>query len=124
MSDAWTPQEYAYQSESRAKDAEIQRLRSALASAEAQLSTVREKALEGDAGLRAAIRAAELALFVIRKQGVMPNTSWETGFNSDLATAKNALAALSSLPPAAGRGENCVGLPVANEPPRSSTEGA
>lgn len=38
-------------------------------------------------GLDAAIRAANLALFVIRKQGVMPNSSWEAGFNKDLATA-------------------------------------
>lgn len=39
------------------------------------------------AGLDAAIRAAKLALFVIRKQGVMPNSSWESGFDSDLAKA-------------------------------------
>lgn len=45
-------------------------------------------------GLEAAIRAAKLALFVIRKQGVMPNSSWESGFNSDLKTAEDALAAL------------------------------
>lgn len=38
-------------------------------------------------GLDAAIRAANLALFVIRKQGVMPNSSWESGFKSDLAKA-------------------------------------
>ena len=42
------------------------------------------------AGLDAAIRAAELALFVIRKQGVMPNSSWEDGFKKDMATAKAA----------------------------------
>jgi hypothetical protein len=46
-------------------------------------------------GLEAAIRAAKLALFVIRKQGVMPNSSWESGFNSDLKTAEDALAALT-----------------------------
>jgi len=46
-------------------------------------------------GLEAAIRAAELALFVIRKQGIMPNASWESGFDSDLAKAKAALAALT-----------------------------
>lgn len=45
-------------------------------------------------GLEAAIRAAKLALFVIRKQGVMPNSSWESGFNSDLKAAEDALAAL------------------------------
>lgn len=41
-------------------------------------------------GLGSAIRAAELALFVIRKQGVMPNSSWQAGFEKDLATAKAA----------------------------------
>lgn len=43
--------------------------------------------------LEAAVRAAKLALFVIRKQGIMPNASWENGFNKDLATAEAALAA-------------------------------
>jgi hypothetical protein len=38
-------------------------------------------------GLDAAIRAAKLALFVINKQGVMPNSSWESGFKSDLDKA-------------------------------------
>jgi hypothetical protein len=42
-------------------------------------------------GLLAAIRAAELALFVIRKQGIMPNSSWQAGFERDLTTAKSAL---------------------------------
>jgi hypothetical protein len=41
-------------------------------------------------GLSAAIRAAKLALFVIRKQGVMPNSSWESGFEKDLAIAEAA----------------------------------
>lgn len=41
-------------------------------------------------GLDAAIRAATLALFVIRKQGVMPNSSWESGFEKDMAAAKAA----------------------------------
>jgi FAD/FMN-containing dehydrogenase len=55
-------------------------------------------------GLEAAIRAAKLALFVIRKQGVMPNSSWESGFNSDVKIAETALAELtkpseSKLPP-------------------------
>lgn len=45
-------------------------------------------------GLEAAIRAAKLALFVIRKQGVMPNSSWESGFESDMKTSEAALAAL------------------------------
>lgn len=43
-------------------------------------------------GLDAAIRAAKLALFVIRKQNVMPNSSWESGFEKDLAIATAALA--------------------------------
>lgn len=47
-------------------------------------------------GLEAAIRAAKLAIFTIRKQGVMPNSSWESGFNSDVKTAENALAAIRS----------------------------
>jgi hypothetical protein len=46
-------------------------------------------------GLEAAIRAAKLALFVIRKRDVMPNSSWEAGFNSDLKTAEDAMAALT-----------------------------
>lgn len=45
-------------------------------------------------GLEAAIRAAKLALFVIRKQDVMPNSSWESGFNADLKTAEDVLATL------------------------------
>lgn len=49
-------------------------------------------------GLEAAIRAAKLALFVIRKQGVMPNSSWESGFDGDLKTAEAALARRQSAP--------------------------
>jgi hypothetical protein len=45
-------------------------------------------------GLEAAIRAAKLALFVINKQGVMPNDSWKSGFDADIKTAEEALAAL------------------------------
>lgn len=45
-------------------------------------------------GLDAAIRAAKLALFVINKQGVMPNSSWESGFKSDLDKATAARSAL------------------------------
>lgn len=41
-------------------------------------------------GLSHAIQAAELALFVIRKQGVMPNSSWRAGFEKDLKIAHNA----------------------------------
>lgn len=42
-------------------------------------------------GLEAAVRAANLALFVIRKQGVMPNSSWQRGFKNDMAIARAAL---------------------------------
>jgi hypothetical protein len=52
--------------------------------------------------LQAAVRAAKLALFVIRKQGVMPNSSWDSGFNSDLATAEAALEAARAL---SGKGD-------------------
>lgn len=45
-------------------------------------------------GLQAAIHAAKLALFVINKRGVMPNSSWESGFNKDLATAEDVLSRL------------------------------
>jgi hypothetical protein len=45
-------------------------------------------------GLEAAIRAAKLALFVIRKNGVMPNSSWEAGFDRDMKTAETAMAAI------------------------------
>lgn len=44
-------------------------------------------------GLRAAIRAAKLAIFVINKHVAMPNDSWASGFKNDLATAEAALAA-------------------------------
>jgi hypothetical protein len=47
--------------------------------------------------LKAAIRAAKLAIFTIRKQGVMPNSSWEAGFNCDLARAESGLAAIDHL---------------------------
>jgi hypothetical protein len=53
-------------------------------------AAARIEALE--AGLSAAVRAANLALFVIRKKGVMPNDSWETGFEGDMKTARAALA--------------------------------
>jgi len=45
-----------------------------------------------EAGLSAAVRAANLALFVIRKHGVMPNDSWKTGFEGDMEIARAALA--------------------------------
>lgn len=45
--------------------------------------------------LEAAIRAANLALFVIRKQGIMPNSSWQRGFEQDMALAEAALASTS-----------------------------
>lgn len=50
-------------------------------------------------GLRTAIRAADLALFVVRKQGVMPNSSWESGFNSDLEAARASLTVAGAFKP-------------------------
>lgn len=35
-------------------------------------------------GLKAGIRAANLALFVIQKQRIMPNDSWRSGFDKDM----------------------------------------
>lgn len=63
----------------------------ALTAAEAEIKVLR-------GGLTAAIRAANLALFVIRKQGIMPNSSWEAGFNSDLAKAEAARAEQEKKP--------------------------
>ena len=40
------------------------------------------------ASLDAAIRSAKLALFVIDKAGVMPNDSWQAGFDKDMAQAE------------------------------------
>lgn len=56
---------------------------------------IRARAVQPDVreALKAAIRAAKLALFVIHKQDVMPNSSWESGFNSDISKAEAALAA-------------------------------
>lgn len=54
--------------------------------AEAEVRTLRE-------ALTAGVRAANLALFVIRKQGVMPNSSWQAGFEKDMAIASAALRA-------------------------------
>jgi hypothetical protein len=60
------------------------------------LTTERQRAEAQNAklkeALRAASRAADLALFVIRKQGVMPNASWHHGFEKDMAVARAALA--------------------------------
>ncbi|UGY15255.1 hypothetical protein HAP48_0043140 [Bradyrhizobium septentrionale] len=50
------------------------------------------------AGLQAAIRAAKLALFVVRKQNVMPNGSWANGFDRDLEAADAALAGTPQHP--------------------------
>lgn len=55
------------------------------------LAAERAKVAELVEGLGAAIRAANLGLFVIRKQGVMPNSSWESGFDGDLKKATSAL---------------------------------
>lgn len=45
-------------------------------------------------GMMRAISAANLALFVIEKHGVMPNDSWRSGFNQDISTARAALASV------------------------------
>lgn len=47
-----------------------------------------------EVGIAAAIRAALLALWVIRKHGIMPNDSWRAGFDRDIATAEAARKAL------------------------------
>jgi hypothetical protein len=56
--------------------------------AAAALRAYAEREKEIMDALKAVSRAAELALFVIRKQGVMPNSSWEAGFNKDTAPAR------------------------------------
>jgi hypothetical protein len=58
---------------------------------EAEIAALRAENERLLKGFAAAIRAAELAIFVIRKQGVMPNDSWKAGFEKDMATAKAAL---------------------------------
>lgn len=73
----------------QAADAEIASLRAELKAALAERDEARD-------ALRAGVRAANLALFVIRKQGVMPNSSWESGFESDIAKAEATLRALGS----------------------------
>lgn len=56
------------------------------------LSTERARSEGLVRALEAAVRAANLALFVIRKQNVMPNGSWANGFKRDMAVAEAALA--------------------------------
>lgn len=51
------------------------------------------------AALDAAIRAANLALFVIRKQGIMPNSSWQAGFERDMKAATDARGAVEQKAP-------------------------
>lgn len=46
-------------------------------------------------GLKHAIRAAKLALFVVNKHCAMPNGSWKTGFDDDLRRAEVALQMLT-----------------------------
>jgi hypothetical protein len=58
----------------------------ALAAKDADIARLREAA-------QSALRAADLALFVIRKQGVMPNSSWQAGFERDTEAARQALGA-------------------------------
>lgn len=54
------------------------------AEARAQLATARR-------GGEVALRAARLGLFTIRKQNAMPNSSWEAGFEKDIAEAERSL---------------------------------
>jgi len=80
-------------------DALIERLRKPGYDADAdeaadEISALREERDRLRAALIAAVRAARLALFVIRKQDVMPNSSWQAGFDRDLKIAEDALAAL------------------------------
>jgi hypothetical protein len=44
-------------------------------------------------GLKRTLSALGLAIFVIKKQGVMPNSSWETGFMGDMEHGRTALLA-------------------------------
>lgn len=46
--------------------------------------------------LRHALNAANMALFIIRKQGVMPNSSWENEIEKDIEAGKAALDAIES----------------------------
>lgn len=71
-------------------------------------------------GLVAARRAAELALFVIRKQGIMPNSSWEAGFNKDMATADAAYEQTTDRCPTCG-GHHNVGNPCSPRPAPDAT---
>ena len=57
----------------------------------AKILSLAKRMKELEEALNAGIHAADLALFVIRKQNVMPNSSWESGFNKDLAIARAAL---------------------------------
>lgn len=77
------------------RDAEIERLQAIVAERTRLLGQTAKERDEYDdeierlkTALDAGIRAAELALFVIRKQGVMPNSSWQGGFEKDLAAAR------------------------------------
>lgn len=75
-------------------------------------------------GLNAAIRAANLALFVIRKQGVMPNSSWETGFENDMTTARNARNAALAIPSTHGAPSDAqFESDLADDAAMTSTEG-
>jgi hypothetical protein len=42
------------------------------------------------AGLAAAMRAANLALFLLERHGIQPNDSWRAGFDRDMKAAKEA----------------------------------
>lgn len=59
-----------------------------LKAAEAERDRLAERVKRLEEALRLALKAANLALFVIRKQNVMPNSSWEGGFEDDLRRAR------------------------------------
>lgn len=80
----------AYKGQVECGAAEIERLRGAYEIQMRKTDATEATAERLRAGLDAAVRAAELALFVIRKQNVMPNSSWQAGFEKDMAAAKSA----------------------------------
>lgn len=58
-----------------------------------EIKTARSKASHGrlQIALAAALRAAKLAVFALRKQDAMPNSSWERGLEDDIASAETAI---------------------------------
>lgn len=72
--------------------------------AEKELAAAKERERESQKnmatlrnGMTRAISAANLAIFVIEKHGVMPNDSWRYGFEQDITAARAALATFEAL---------------------------